>query len=359
MQLREDRRIPVFLITGFLGAGKTTILLSLMAAGRLNDTLLIINEVGEVGVDQNLLQDSDLDAPVLLPGGCMCCSLKGDLGYTLRDIELRLERGLAKQFRRVVIETTGIADPAPILRTILTDRWVSARYRVGRSVAVADAQYLVQTCRESEVSLSQLVHADTVLLSKTDIVTDEQRTVALSHLATWAGDAELLDARVALAAGWTLEPTVSVMARGFAAEICCRLHAYQLIAGEYPHGIRTLEVAIREQIPWAVFSEAVDAFSTSNSNTLLRMKGFASIREIPKAVCVQSVRTTFYPPQLLDLANDLPGLNTMTIIYRGELCGTSLEEFRRGVGPSCFSETPADQRIELMGWMPPPAGIGV
>jgi G3E family GTPase len=342
MLARHDPRIPIFVLTGFLGAGKTTVLSSLLTTGRLSDTLLLINEVGETGIDQDLLRDSALNAPVLLPGGCMCCSLKGDLGYTLRDMEHRLERGLAKLFKQVVIETTGIADPAPILRAILSDRWIAARYRIGRTVAVADAQHVVETCRDNEVAISQLVHADTVLLSKTDIVSGTQAADVISHTASLAPHAELLDARDALELGWAFDLVSSTMTRSLAVVDCCRLHSDDSLANEPLHGVRTLEVRVREQIPWNTLSRALDEFSMRNSKTLLRLKGIVCPKETTMAVCVQSVRTTFYPPKLLDGTDLELNVNKIVVIHRGELCERSLDNLRTTAGYGSGIELPAD-----------------
>lgn len=332
MNMCADPRIPIFVLTGFLGAGKTTVLSALMAAGRLNDTLLIINEVGETGVDQDLLKGASLDAPLLLPGGCLCCSLKGDLGYTLRDIQLRIERGTARPFEKVVIETTGIADPAPILQAILTDRWVSSRYRVGRTVAVADAEHLIATCEESQTAVSQLVHADTVLLSKTDLAAPEQISRALSYLVANAPNAEVLFSGEAMAGNWTFTPVPTVFRRGDLAADCCPVHGPDCTAGHAPHGIGTRQIGIRDGVGWAEFARAMDGFAKANSGTLLRMKGFVRPAESVKPLCIQSVRTTFYPPQIIDGPGLPSGLNSMTVIYRGELREPSLRALEDAVG---------------------------
>lgn len=321
----QDTRIPIFVLSGFLGAGKTTMLTGLIAAERLSDALLVINEIGEAGVDQDILRQSERDALVVLPGGCMCCSLKGDLAYTLRDMEIRVERGTAQRYRQVIIETTGIADPAPILQTILTDRWIASRYRIGRSVVVADAEHLIETCNDNEVAVNQLVHADTVLLSKTDLVDAVAKSDALEFIGKHAPGAEVLETRDALDAGWHFLPASAVSVR-LSTEECCAFHATEgTTYRSNAHGIHTLQLRIRDGLGWSEIARAMDTFVKSNAGNLLRVKGFVRLNETSKVVCVHSVRTTFYPPQVFEESVNPSAMNVLTVIYRGALCERSLD----------------------------------
>jgi G3E family GTPase len=130
--------IPVNLITGFLGSGKTTLLQRLLQSPELGTTAVLINEFGEVGLDHYLLQRVD-EATVLLKSGCVCCTIRGDLRDSIRDLYDRRERGLIPPFERLLIETTGLADPAPIVATLMADPVLCHHFRLGNIVTVVDA----------------------------------------------------------------------------------------------------------------------------------------------------------------------------------------------------------------------------
>ncbi|MBT4937810.1 MAG: GTP-binding protein, partial [Rhodospirillaceae bacterium] len=132
-----DNERPVFVITGFLGSGKTTLLNQLVNHAEMKDTAVIINEFGEVGIDHLLIESSFEDA-VLLKNGCLCCTIRGDLLDTLETLASRQEQGDIPSFSRVVIETTGLADPAPILQTLMQDPVITARYRLSSIVTTID-----------------------------------------------------------------------------------------------------------------------------------------------------------------------------------------------------------------------------
>ena len=130
--------IPVNVITGFLGSGKTTLLRRLLAAPQLSDTAVLVNEFGEVGLDHHLLQRID-DEIVLLQSGCVCCTIRGDLSAAMQDLYAKRERGEIIPFRRLVIETTGLADPVPILSTVMTEPVLRHHFRLGNVVTTVDA----------------------------------------------------------------------------------------------------------------------------------------------------------------------------------------------------------------------------
>jgi len=161
----------VVLVTGFLGSGKTTLISRLLAHPALGETAVIVNELGDVGIDHHLLRRVD-ERTVLLKNGCLCCSLRGDLAEELRDLLSRRERGEIPAFRRVVVETTGVADPGPIVYTLLAEPVVRHHYRLESVVATVDA---VHGLRGPD-SVKQVAAADTVVVTKADIA--EPRAVA-------------------------------------------------------------------------------------------------------------------------------------------------------------------------------------
>ena len=165
----SDQRIPVTLLTGFLGAGKTTLLNHLIQDPEAGRTAVIINEFGDVGLDHDLIEAST-EETILMESGCLCCSIRGDLLKTLGSLIARRNRG-ALSFDRVVIETTGIADPGPILHSLVVDGIVAPHFRMDGVVTVADAATGTHTLDTQFEAVHQLAMADLIILTKTDLVT--------------------------------------------------------------------------------------------------------------------------------------------------------------------------------------------
>ncbi len=165
-------RIPVYLLTGFLGSGKTTVLNQLVKQADMARTLVIINEFGAVSLDHLLVSHANEDIVVELGSGCLCCTIRGDLTKTLRDASWRYARNGVRQFDRVIIETTGLADPAPVLHTLLTDRSIFSQYRLQGVVTTIDAVNATATLDRHPEAQKQAGLADLLLLTKTDLAAD-------------------------------------------------------------------------------------------------------------------------------------------------------------------------------------------
>ncbi|MDP5220462.1 GTP-binding protein [Ruegeria sp. 2205SS24-7] len=163
-----DRRIPVTVLTGFLGAGKTTLLNAVLSESSTGKIAVIVNEFGEAGLDHDLIESVE-DEIVLMQSGCLCCSIRGDLSGTIADLIERRDDGILR-FERIVIETTGLADPGPILQTLLVDPELARATRIDGLVTVVDAANGPATLDAQFEAVSQVAMADLILLSKTDLV---------------------------------------------------------------------------------------------------------------------------------------------------------------------------------------------
>src|SRR5205814_7682620 len=160
--------VPVTLLTGFLGSGKTTLLRRVLSAAEFSDTAVVINEIGEIAIDHYLVDF--VEGNVLeLPGGCLCCAVREDLAQTLRSLIERRDDGEIRRFRRIVIETSGLADPAPVLFTLGTDPMLAQRLRLGRVVTMVDAIEGAGTLDRFAEATRQAAVADALVISKTDL----------------------------------------------------------------------------------------------------------------------------------------------------------------------------------------------
>jgi G3E family GTPase len=166
-----DGRTPVFVVTGFLGSGKTTLLNRLIATPRFLDSLVVVNEFGEVPVDHHLLQAAE-ERTVALPNGCLCCHLRGDLEETLIGAAMRRRRGEIAGFDRVIVETSGLADPGPVAQTLYADRALERDFKLGPIVTVVDAADAGNRNLSLGIARSQIAAADVVVLSKVDQATE-------------------------------------------------------------------------------------------------------------------------------------------------------------------------------------------
>lgn len=180
-QQQIDNRIPVNIITGFLGSGKTTLLNQWVNTEEFKDTLVLINEFGDVGLDHELVQSVD-DTVVLLGSGCICCTLQGELVQSLATNFIKASEGAIPKFKRVLIETTGLADPAGVISTLNNDDFCLEQYRYDGTVTVLDGQFVREQLQKQYEAVKQIALADIILISKTDLI-DADEIDAIAQVA--------------------------------------------------------------------------------------------------------------------------------------------------------------------------------
>lgn len=304
----NDSHLPIILLTGFLGSGKTTLLNRLLAAPDMSDTLVVINEYGDASLDHLLVTHSAEQPVVELPGGCVCCSLRGDLAQTLRDAHWRFARAGRRQFERIVIETTGLADPAPILRTLTQDARIAARYRLRCTLTVVDALHAAGTLASQDEAVRQIAAADRLLISKSDLA-----------------DADTLGTlRATLKRINPFAPQTDLQATSGGAELMALLDAppprptrFQPVMTDAPHTIRADSFVFDRPIAAGRLDAWLASWPDIAGPGLLRMKALLDIEGRTAPVALHGVQHTLHPPTPLADWPDAGRSSTIVFITRG------------------------------------------
>lgn len=336
-------RLPVSILTGFLGSGKTTLLKALLAHPGMDRVAVIVNEFGEIGLDHSLVETVDEDT-VLLNSGCLCCTVRGDLLDTLKSLYKRKAKGEVAPFDRIVIETTGLADPAPILHTMMSDGFLVTRFTLDGVVAVVDAVNAPWQFDQQFESVKQVAVADRIVLTKTDLSDGsaadavEARIIAINPAAP-----------VLRVVNGAVEPSVlfdaglyNPMTKSTDVQRWLKQEAYRDTEGHvyhrdsedgHAHGhhghdhhhhdvnrhddhIRAFCLTFDEPFPWNKIAPALDMLVQTHGLNLLRMKGILNIAEVDHPVVVHAVQHLFHPPAKLDAWPDDDRRSKLVIIAR-------------------------------------------
>ncbi len=299
--VESESRTPLYLLTGFLGSGKTTLLKRLLAHPGLADTAVIVNEFGEVGLDHLLLEQGRENA-VLLDSGCLCCALDDSLAETLDALYHRRARGEIPPFRRVVVETSGLADPAPSLHTLMTNRLLAARYDIGAVLATVEAPGLAAGLERFVELRRQIALADRLLLTKGDLVGPAASAAALALLAGLNPAAERLEvAHGAVDPAALLRPVE--IARADPLPVLSHGDHHH---GEHTHGIVSFHRPHAAAVPWERYADAIHAMQRTLGERLLRVKGVLRLGPAAAPHVLQGVQHVFAPPLELPPRSDLP-----------------------------------------------------
>jgi G3E family GTPase len=296
-------RVPVTVLTGFLGAGKTTLLKRFLTTPEGQGTAVVVNEFGATGIDDALVRSS-ADETVLLGNGCLCCITRTDLQEALRRMVFERERGELPDFKRIVIETSGLADPSPILQTFATDRALGEVFHLEALVTVVDAENGVDTLKWSAEARKQAILADRLVITKTDIAGAGARDALAAQLRALNADAEIDEA-----VNGAIDPSRLTEAAGDAR------NAF-VAEAEHSDGIGSFVLTANRPMPWSVFARTMDTLIAMRGNDLLRVKGFLDVDGCKGPVMVQFVQHLAHPPVELETWPDGNRQSRVVLITR-------------------------------------------
>ena len=344
----ETAFIPVNVITGFLGSGKTTLLQRLLGSPELADTAVLVNEFGEVGLDHHLLRRLDEEI-VLLQSGCVCCTIRGDLSTAIRDLYGRRERGEILAFRRLVIETTGLADPVPILSTVMAEPVLRHHFRLGNVVVTIDAVNGLSHLEGQEESAKQAAVADRIVITKTDIASRREVAALRRRLARLNPAAPTLQTAPHLPLDPDLLLTHDLYELDSRSEEVRRWLAIENEQGSSSlpdhrhidvnrHDARIQAFCLRFERPldWTAFAIWLTMLLHCHGSNVLRVKGMLNVAANPGPVVIHGVQHLVHPPDHLLEWPDDDHSSRIVFIVKGlsrDMIERSLEAYS-GLGAS-------------------------
>ena len=299
-------KLPVTVITGFLGSGKSTLVKRLLARPEMNRVAVIVNEFGEVGIDNELIAEVS-ENMTLLSNGCLCCTVRTDLEETLRELFIKRRAGEIIDFTRVVIETSGMADPTPVVHTLLTDGMVFSRYRLDSVVTLIDAVNGPGQLKDFPEAGKQVALADRLVITKTDLVTPAQVDALHEQLAQ-----SNPYAAIHTAVQGEIDPALLIdviPARPREAQVDSWLFGSEKgegggylanrVRAEHTLGVSSFVLTFDTPFSWDAFAAVTQLLTSLRGPDLLRVKGLVNIAGETGPVVVQGAQHLFHPPVAL------------------------------------------------------------
>jgi G3E family GTPase len=294
-------RLPVSLLTGFLGSGKTTLLNRLLQHPDMAKSAVVINEFGDVALDQLFVERTDGEVTVLA-NGCLCCDVQGDLEGVVGSLFGKRSRGEVPAFDRMLIETSGLADPGPIMQMLLNQPLVVDNFRLDAVVTTVDAIHGARQLREHPEAVKQVALADRLVVTKTDLVEpDDSLIQALARVNT---NAPLLRAREGIA------PADLFGADHTGADLHDAAH-------DHLHDIDTFSLVLEEPVEWRAFSAWLNRLKLEHADQLLRVKGIVHVAGEADPIAIHGVHHVFHPPMRVPRRTGMDARSRIVFITRG------------------------------------------
>ena len=301
--------IPVPLLSGFLGSGKTTLLNRLLS--HYPHSAVIINEFGATPIDPQLLREHNI-AISTLSGGCLCCQVKGSLTPFLKNLRMGWEAKADKPFERIFIETSGVANPEPVLDTLLRERWLAARYRLEGMITTVSAATGAEMLSRFPEAQTQVAWADALVMTQTDLATAEQTEALLAYLQKFAPATPRLqavngeiDANAVFAAlkpvPYRLKQTLSIP----------------------EHSFFSMSLLLEQPIEWARLQRVLEDFLHHHAGQIVRLKGVVYTADDPQPLLVQAAGGLLFAPVRLSPKASDDGRGRLVLITDGENAGLS------------------------------------